>query len=328
MTQADQNSGDKKPVIKHVWVQDRRSKIFGAIYGYFQDYSQNSFQCSSLDAAAPEADFHIYHRPQLVESVVNPCAAIIHHDLDDPTSELPLEDMLELYRQCDLLFCLNETQARRLNTAGLPQTRVIPHGYHPDLVEIRKETSLPSPPWTLGIFSRRYPNLVKGEAFLYELLHHLPPDLFKFILIGRDREKDVRYLQQQGFDAVQRPQGDYSEFIKSYRDIDALLILSVAEGGPASAPESLAAGVPLMARKVGMIADIPPENNNILTLTDDPAADAQAILTYLRSGAHKQLRSAPMPDYIHAWSEVIARYESEILACLDEGSKKSQGGAS
>jgi len=319
MKQADQNSGDKKPVIKHVWVQDRRSKIFGAIYGYFQDYSQNSFQCSSLDAAAPEADFHIYHRPQLVESVVNPCAAVIHHDLDDPTSEVSLEDMLGLYRQCDLLFCLNETQARRLNAAGLPQTRVIPHGYHPDLTEIRKDKALSSPPWTLGIFSRRYPNLVKGEAFLYELLPHLPPDLFKFILIGRDREKDVRFLKQQGFDAVQRPHGDYSDFIQSYRDIDALLILSVAEGGPASVPESLAAGIPLIARSVGMIADIPRVNENILTLTDDSAADAQAILKYLESGAHKQLRSAPMADYIHPWTEIITRYEREILACLEGG---------
>jgi len=70
--------------------------------------------------------------------------------------------------------------------------------------------------------------LVKGEAFLYELLRHLPAESFKFILIGRDREKDARFLKQQGFDAIRRPQGSYGEFIKSYRDIDALLILSVA----------------------------------------------------------------------------------------------------
>jgi len=53
--------------------------------------SAETIQCSSLDPDAEPADFHIYHRPQLVKSVVKPCAAVIHHDLDDPTSEVTLD---------------------------------------------------------------------------------------------------------------------------------------------------------------------------------------------------------------------------------------------
>jgi len=144
--------------------------------------------------------------------------------------------------------------------------------------------------------------------------------MFKFILIGQDREKDARFLNLQGFNAVVRHKSDYADFIQSYRDIDALLILSVAEGGPASMPESLAAGVPLIARPVGMIADIPTGNGNLLTLTDDPAADVEAIISFLSSGAPQAFLSVPIPDYIASWDKIISRYEAEILACLEAAS--------
>ena len=321
MTDNQIESTRPKPVVEHVWTQDRNSKIFEAIYRYFRDYSRYTQHSSSLDTHRPDANFRIYHRPHLETALTKPCACVIHHDLQDATSDFNLAKNLSVFAQSDLLFCLNNTQARQLKASGLNQCRVIPHGYHENLNTVRqnrtsKLTAERSPPWTLGIFSRRYPSLVKGEAFLYELLNHLSTAHFKFLLIGQDRDKDAAYLRRLGFEATHLPDANYDAIVESYKDLDALLVLSVAEGGPASAPESLAAGVPLFARPVGMIADIPAESGNVLTLTDDPVADAKAIEAYLSTGQHTQILTAPIPDYIQSWPEVIAAYETEILACI------------
>jgi len=320
------DSSRPKPVVEHVWTRDRNSKIFEAIYSYFQDHGLHFKHSSSLDPNRPKADFRIYHRPHLETALVKPCASVIHHDLQDATSDFDLAKNLSVFAQSDVLFCLNNTQARQLEAAGLNQCRVVPHGYHENLQKIRqnrssKLTAEHSPPWTLGIFSRRYPSLVKGEAFLYELLNHLSTAHFRFLLIGQDRDKDAAYLRRLSFEAIHLPNANYDELVESYNDLDALLVLSVAEGGPASAPESLAAGVPLIARPVGMIADIPSGSGSVLTLTDDPVADAKAITAYLSEGRHTQILTAPIPDYIKSWPEVIGAYETEILACMAQIAK-------
>ena len=325
MKQEPNTSGLEKCVVEHIWSKERNSKIFEAIFGYFQELSPRSSHISSLSAEGSTADFRLYHRPQLEDSVINPCGAVIHHDLHDPTSEISLEELLPIYRQCDILFCLNQTQAQVLNDAGLSQTTVIPHGYHPDLLRVKStRQAATSPPWTLGIFSRRYPNLVKGEAFLYELIRHLSPDVFNFILIGQDRDKDAHYLNMQGFDAVQKPHTSYADFISTYRDIDALLILSVAEGGPASVPESLAAGVPIIARPVGMVPDLPAKAKDVLTLTDNPAIDAAAIQSFLSKGENIHPRNGSTPSYIYPWADIIGMYETKILACLNLASTSAE----
>lgn len=326
-----------KPIIEHVWSKDGTSEIFTAFYGYFTTFGVQAIHSSSADKAHKRLPhFRLYHRPQLENTLIAPCAAIVHHDLNDPTSDIDIDHLIDRYRECQVVFCLNKTQARQLNARGIKQTCVIAHGYHPDLLRVRERdrNCRVDPPWTLGLFSRRYPSLVKGEAFLYELARQLPPQKIRFLMMGKDRSKDVEFLSSLGFDVQARRAQSYQDYIQAYHEIDALLMMSVAEGGPASVPECLAAGVPLFTRNVGMVPDISQDiardhikddNNMVLSLTDVPEVDAASILQFLTKGCHIKTAMEKCSPYIHPWSDVVENYEIEILKCLQNANDHSGG---
>ena len=307
-----------KPIIEHVWSKDGTSEIFKAFYGYFKTYSSRALHSSSVDEARPlSPNFRLYHRPQLETKLIGPCAAIVHHDLNDPTSEIDIVHLIDRYRECALVFCLNSSQARQLDALGL-KTCIIAHGYHPDLLKVRQldRKARKAAPWTLGLFSRRYPSLVKGEAFLYELARQLPPHKIQFLMIGKDRHKDAEFLSRLGFKAEVREAKNYQDYIQAYHEIDGLLMMSVAEGGPASVPECLAAGVALFTRNVGMVPDIAQNNEMVLRLSDMPQKDAASILQFLTKGCHIKAAQGGLSPHIHPWSDMVENYEIEILKCL------------
>ncbi|MGB2179204.1 MAG: glycosyltransferase [Hyphomonas sp.] len=303
----------RKSVVAHIWSVERDSMIFRDLFGRFIDSGQRFEHVSWVRADEGEADFRIYHRPQLEGSLARPCACVVHHDLTDPSDDHSVETGIARYRESDLVICLNRGQARYLEAHGVSGLTVIPHGYDAALPEIaRRRAPRRDGPFRLGLFSRRYPRLVKGEAFLYELAMRLDPGLFEFVLLGRDRDKDAAFLQQLGFRTHCNTAPAYAEILEAYRSIDALLVLSVAEGGPASVPEAVAVGVPVVGRAVGMIPDLVPDPDRILLLTDNAPEDAARIEAYFRSGLHTTVSGLDRQPSIRPWAQTVAEYEAAI----------------
>ncbi|HWB95408.1 MAG TPA: glycosyltransferase, partial [Bryobacteraceae bacterium] len=235
----------------------------------------------------------------------------VHHDLREKQPWLDINHFLPRYREAAVVHCLNTTQQSILAEHGIRHTRVIPHGID--------RRVLPVPTWPrtltgdrlrLGLFSRRYSHGVKGEALFEGLLDHLDPARVSFLLVGEERWRDAALARSKGYrvEAFERP--PYSLMAEFIRSIDALLILSQHEGGPASLPEALGSGVPVLCTPVGMCPDFVRDGENGLMLSGDVAANSQQIMSLVeRAGAgYRRLAEGAFSDApaIQDWPTVMA----------------------
>src|SRR4029077_8576386 len=142
---------------------------------------------------------------------------------------------------------------RILAEHGVAQVHVVPHGVDRRVLPAPSEPRpVPSGRLRLGICSRRHPSGIKGEDRFAALLAHLDPARVSFVLVGAGRAPDAREARARGFEAAHWERLPYPLMAEIYRRIDALLILSSFEGGPASLPEALGSGVPVICTPVGM----------------------------------------------------------------------------
>lgn len=270
------------------------------------------------------ADIYHYHRPQLETALMPASVVTVHHDLDDPDPFVVFDRFAERYREAHTIVCLNSLQKEKLSALGYTNTVVIPHGYDDAFFVKREVVTFPSDrKIRIGITSKRYPRRFKGEVLFYELLDRLPTELFSFILIGEGRSKDARYIAGLGFDVECHEIMPYRVFPSAYEAMDALLMSSTFEGGPANIPEAVASGTPVICTTVGMVPDMIFDGRNGIHLTGHAEADAKRIIDWatnrdgvfdiLSKGAN-EVRSAP------TWSEVIARHITLYRHVLHERS--------
>lgn len=308
--------GGTKPVVEHVWSTAAPSGIFADLFSYFLTYGSSFEHTSSIKAVVTDKTaVRVYHRPHLEKNLVSPCCCVIHHGFDDPDPALRLDRNIDIYSQSDLLICLNTTQKKLLSEAGFENLVVIPHGFNPALTKVKK-LDLDNQKFRLGLFSRRYARRVKGEAFLYDLAERLDPTQFSFLMIGEDRDIDAAYLSALGFDVEALGKSPYNDIINAYSRIHALLILSISEGGPASAPEAIAAGVPIISRPVGMICDLFKKAPIGLVLSDNPDYDASRITVFCRENLREAGHAIRRGDLVKPWRSVISEYENAIAQIL------------
>jgi glycosyltransferase involved in cell wall biosynthesis len=266
----------KQITINHVFSNDVHSLIFEDLLAYFREYGQQFIHTSSIKPLCGALIRH-YHRPNVESSLVCPAVVTVHHDLRETDDWLHFKNYESQYRQANLIICLNSSQQAYLHASGIDHTVVIPHGFNPRFLEPVKRNFDGERKIRIGVFSRRYPRKVKGEAYLQELLKHLDPDHFSFLLIGQDRGIDARVARQLGFAARSYERIPYSVLCDAYRAIDVLLIPSRFEGGPANVPEAVATATPMLASRVGMALDFMRDQINGYFLSMEPAIDAQRL---------------------------------------------------
>ncbi|WP_395022683.1 glycosyltransferase family 4 protein [Dongia sp.] len=261
------------------------------------------------------ADVFHYHRPNLERRLRADSVVTVHHDLREVEPWLDLRSFLPRYREAKVVHCLNTMQQAFLAEHGIQQVRVIPHGVD------RRFLPLPDAPrrlaagrLRLGLFSRRYARGVKGEALFEALLDHLDADRVSFLLVGEERWRDAELARAKGFAAECYERPPYRLIDALVGSIDALLILSRYEGGPASLPEALGSGVPVLATPVGMVPDFVQDGRNGLILTGDATLDGARIMALLdesdadsRYGrlADGAFHAAPA---IPGWDDVMRRW--------------------
>lgn len=306
--------------INHVMSNDVQSRIFEDIFGYFTRYSQRFSHLVSTQSAHGAMIRH-YHRPNLEHDLINPAVVTVHHDLAETDEWLHFSKYERQYRQADMVICLNRTQQETLAKVGINNTIVIAHGYNGQYLRPISREFDGCRKISLGMFSRRYPRKVKGEAYFQELAKYLDPDHFSFLLVGQDRSVDAKYVRRLGFEAKSFETLPYPVLCSAYQQIDLLLIASRHEGGPANVPEAVATCTPLVTTRVGMAIDFVEADVNGLFLTLDPATDATTLerlyedpqrLRDLFSGSHKAQGRA------HQWQSVVEQHEQIYAGMISQ----------
>ncbi|HVB16861.1 MAG TPA: glycosyltransferase [Stellaceae bacterium] len=267
----------------------------------------------------PRADAWHYHRANLEWRLLPRSVATVHHDLRDDHGWLKLKYFIPRYREAAVVHCLNRTQQAVLRDHGILHSCVIPHGVDRRI--------FPSPAYPrqiksdrlcLGMCSRRHPSGVKGEDLFESLLRHLDPRRISFVLVGEGRRQDAELARSKGFEAACWEYLPYPLMGEVYARMDALLILSWFEGGPASLPEALGSGVPVICTPVGMCADFVEDGINGLLLTRQAMSDGARIMALtdnagsgmavLNDGAFASAPTIPSWDAVMAeWHQLYRR---------------------
>lgn len=265
------------------------------------------------------ADVRHYHRPNLERRLLPRSVVSIHHDLEDDREWLSLRHGLSRYREAAVVVCLNTRQRAVLAGHGIAQVDVVPHGVD------RRIFPIPPRPrrfgggcLRLGLFSRRYASGIKGEFGFAKLLAELDPRRVSFVLVGEQRGREAGIARAMGFTVDCWERLPYRLMADIYNNIDALLILSRYEGGPACLPEALGSGIPVICTPVGMCLDLVRDGGNGLVLTGCPGPDGRRIMALLdddargiaalNEGAFAGAGNVPSWDWVMAeWHRVYRR---------------------
>ncbi|WP_444921872.1 glycosyltransferase [Microbulbifer sp. CnH-101-G] len=305
---------EKKITVNHVMSSDMHSAIFDAILGYFDTLKSDGFRHIVTIEPDSNADVYHFHRPNLAENIPENSICTVHHDLKDEDSWLDANSFIQAYRKCSFVVCLNSQQKNILNKEyGISKAVVIPHGVNKSLFDrvIRNEKRLGSErKYTLGVISKRYGRMVKGEYRLYELAKRLSPELYSFVLVGAGRLKDAQLLQAQGFEVLCYSYLPYCLMPQIYAELDGLLMLSNFEGGPANLPEAIYAHTPIFSTRVGMAVDLidAEKRLNGFFLKEDFDEMASQINSYFTEEG-KTINFTDVPD----WQDIVSQYERLYL---------------
>jgi glycosyltransferase involved in cell wall biosynthesis len=259
------------------------------------------------------ADVWHYHRPNLERRLLPRSVVTVHHDLYDDRKWLDRRYFLPSYRGAAVIHCLNTTQRAVLIKNDILHVSVIPHGVDRNVFPLPEyPRQLVRDHLCLGIFSRRYASGIKGEYLFEALLAQLDRRRVSFVLVGEERGTEARMARAQGFQADYWERLPYRLMGEIYRRIDALLVLSRFEGGPACLPEALGSGVPVICTPVGMCPDFVREGVNGIFLSGKPGLDSAKIIALLDdhgSGIAALNRGAfASAPAIPSWERVMAEW--------------------
>lgn len=312
-------------IVNHVMSNDVQSGIFSDIMRYFKEFSPTGSEIVVSKHAIDQADVYHYHRPHLEESLKINSICTVHHDLNETDSWLDYQRFHDVYQSSAHVVCLNSNQLKFLEEKGVEWASIIPHGYNsaifnPDLPHASGNAE--SGKITLGLVSKRYGRKVKGEEYIYEVSKRLNPEVYRFLLVGDGRTQDASFLRKLGFEVEVYEYLPYAIFDSLYSEIDALLMTSFHEGGPANIPEAVVTATPIIGNDVGMVSDYLIDGVNGYKLLMDPDIDIiqfeklQENLSILRKGAVSQQCTAI------SWQENIAKYFEVYEKIISEGGSR------
>ncbi|MBN1396051.1 MAG: glycosyltransferase [Pirellulales bacterium] len=231
----------------------------------------------------------------------------------------------------DAFIAVAETHGRHLAAReGCParKVRVVPNGvdverFHPRWPdrELQSELKLEPGAPTVGIIAALRPEK-NHELFLYvaALVHvELPATRFLVVGDGPQRAKLERLARSLGL-------ADAVRFLGARRDVPELLALmdvvaltSKMESNPICLLEAMAAEKPVVATKVGSVAEsVQDGRTGYLTAADDSRAMADRILELLRDRPRaSSMGRAGREEIIARWSvERMVRGYEELIADL------------
>lgn len=304
----------RKQLVNHVMSNSQHSKIFDdLIRRKILGMSGEFVQFATVQEMV-SADLYHYHRVMRSRTIWEPSVATIHHDLDDP--DYPLEDLIPKLATVSRVVVLSKRGQVRLKEFGI-ESVVIPHGY-----SIRSTSGnladRAQGVVRLGVFSKRYLNDVKGDFELLEIARSMVGRPVEFVLAGPGRTRFGSELARMGFQVEAYDSLSYPSLLNLQSTVDAQVVLSVREGGPASVVESLAMGVPVLGKSVGLIPDFVSDGWNGLLLSDSIERNRFLIESFVDSAELRRELStaAKATPGLWAWGDVVRAY-SMLYSGLD-----------
>jgi glycosyltransferase involved in cell wall biosynthesis len=223
-------------------------------------------------------------------------------------------------RSFDAVVSVSSPLAEQLSIAGIPRDRlhVVPNAYGgrtafaaPD--EARRALGVPPGVRHVGWIGRL--GREKGADVLIDSLRRLAERDLVVSIVGDGRER--RALERQvaalGLEGIVRFHGTMPDAARLVRAFDVVVLSSRTEGTPIVLLEALAAGVPVIASRVGGIPDVVSEREAMLVPPEQPdllASALAAVLRAPRSAAARAARARTRLAVVGAVDPWLGRYEA------------------
>ena len=224
------------------------------------------------------------------------------------------------FRSFGAVAAVSRPLAERLAAGGLPRDRVhvVPNAYAPrrrsmDRAAARRTLSIPDDHFVVGWVGRL--GREKGADVLIDALPRLPAGPLLVSVLGDGPEAPALRARARvlGVEERVRWHGLVRDASAVFRAFDVLVLSSRTEGCPMVLLEAMAAGVPIVASRVGGVPDILSPAEASLVPPEDPEALARAVLEVYRDRAGAASRARAAFERLEAefrpaaW---IARYEA------------------
>jgi glycosyltransferase involved in cell wall biosynthesis len=159
-----------------------------------------------------------------------------------------LESFQPHWHTLDFVVQMNSEQMKKWIEAGYPKEKmvVLKAPFNIENFPLRKIV--------LGIFQRGG-FVGKGHNFMLKLPDVMDLSNFKFIFVGKGWDDIFLKYRKSGIQVEYYADEVYSTYPLLYKKIDYLLIPSLWEGGPIALLEALAQGIPVIASRVGFVAN-------------------------------------------------------------------------
>ncbi|HEX7090785.1 MAG TPA: glycosyltransferase [Longimicrobiales bacterium] len=188
------------------------------------------------------------------------------------------------FRRFDAVVAVSRPLGEALGRAGVPRHRlhVVPNAWPGDrhLEErdaARRALGVPADAFHIGWVGRLSPE--KGPDVMLEALGQLRdlPFVASFIGAGPEQPALERRAARLGLAKQVLWHGVLPEAGRWFRAFDVLVLSSRSEGTPIVLFEAMAAGVPIVATRVGGVPDVLGEGAALLVEPEAPAAIARAL---------------------------------------------------
>lgn len=189
------------------------------------------------------------------------------------------------YRQFDGVVAVSRPLADEAIRGGVPPERVhlVPNAWPGDEValtraEARRELGLDSGAFVIGWVGRMI--RVKGGDIFLRALSHLPAEMeFDVVLVGDGPEESTLKQEAQRSRIRERIRfvGEREDAGRLFPAFDLFVLSSRSEGVPIVLFEAIAAGVPVIAARVGGVPDVLTDSAGFLVPPEDALSLAEAI---------------------------------------------------
>jgi hypothetical protein len=211
-------------------------------------------------------------------------------------------------------ICMSFEGVHRLAHFGVPRQKLcFVSPAHDDVIKPRKIV--------VGITSRVYPDGCKREYLVKELSARIPPDQFKFSIMGSGWEEVVRALEARGIEVDYTDHFDYEAYCKLIPGLDYYLYPGLDEGSMGFI-DAVAAAVPTIVAPQGYHLDAPAGITHPFRDLDD-LAQVFSDISAQRTARTQSVSSWTWAEYArkHAlvWHYLLCRKRGQAISkALDD----------
>jgi glycosyltransferase involved in cell wall biosynthesis len=231
------------------------------------------------------------------------------------------------YRRFDAVVAVSGALHRTTLSDGVPGDRLhlVPNAWGGLLSplsrsEARRLLDLEEAGPVLGWVGRMIP--VKGGDVFIQALRRLRTPRPTVVMIGHGSEEGAlrRSAQQEGIGESVRFYPQITDAARYFSAFDAFVLSSRSEGLPLVLLEAMAAGVPIIATRVGGVPEVVSDQEAVLVPSDDPDALAEGIRATIEDPASARRRVELSTEKLRssfAFDPWLDRYEEIYQRLLD-----------